>query len=66
MFRIFSQKLLLRTLAHLIPELSCQKPLIENSFFKSTKKMMYSQVLLLSGNFVYFDLKILLGNQNLK
>ena len=40
-FRILSQKLLLRTLFHLIPELSCQKPWIENSFFKSTKKLIH-------------------------
>ena len=40
----------MRILAHLIPQLSCQKPLIENVFFKSTTKIIYSQVLLLSGN----------------
>ena len=49
-FQIFCQKSLLRTLAHLIPRLSCQKPLIENMFFKTTKKIIYSQFLLLSGN----------------
>ena len=60
-FQIFCQKSLLRTLAHLIPQLSCQKPLIENMFFKTTQKIIYSPFLLLSGNFlvipVCFDLK---------
>ena len=51
----------MRTLAHLIPQLSCQKLLIENRFFKTTQKIIYSQFLLLSGNSlvipVCFDLK---------
>ena len=60
-FQILCQKSLLRTLAHLILQLSCQKLLIENMFFKTTQKIIYSQFLLLSGNFlvipVCFDLK---------
>ena len=43
--------------------------LIENIIFKSTKKMIYSQVLLLSGNSFFsclFWSEILQGNQNLK
>ena len=68
-FQIFSQKSLLRTLAHLIPKLFCQKALIETISFKSTQKTIYSQVLLFSGNSFFsclFWSEILQGNQNLK